>query len=159
MKSTMQNQKILVRTTAKVMKGDKVISEKVVYEKPKEVIISQIPAPIKAPTTPPAALPTENRPEFLEPMPNSPKMNEIRKAWVEDMKKNQEEFLAWEASQPGTWIREIDRLEREREPYNKKRSWSAKDLAAVEKIDEKIKACEQILDRMAEEEEYYDESE
>ena len=161
MKSIAQPQKTLVRTTAKVMKGGKVISEKIIYEKPKEIEVVPAPVPpppIKTPITPPPLSPTAARPEFMEPLVSPTKMNEFRKAWLEDMKKNEAEFLAWEASQPGTWIREIDRLEREREPYNKKRSWTAKDLAAVEKIDQKIKACEEILGRM-EEEAYYEDSE
>ncbi len=146
----------LVRSTMKIMKGDKVISEKVTFEKPKEIIVQQAPPALKSPKSPTS--PSEKRPEFLEPI-SPPKPTAHLKIYEEEMKQRQQDYLDWEASLPSTWIREIERLEREREKYNKKAAWSASDLATVERIDQEIKECELFLDRMYKESEEYYESE
>ena len=147
--------KVLVRQTKVILKGEKVLSSELLYEKP-QVATVQIPSagppPIQTQKSPPSSPTSNYRPEFLEPLP-SPKTTAFRKTYEEDLKRRQQEFLEWEANQPSTWMREIERLERERERFNKKRSWSAKDLAEVEKIDACIKDCEGILDRIIEEEE------
>ena len=46
------------------------------------------------------------------------------------------------------WEDRIESLERSRERYNKKRGWSADDLAAVEEIDAEIKECENEIARI-----------
>lgn len=53
---------------------------------------------------------------------------------------------------PSYWLRRIESLEREREFFNKKRGWSATEIACVERIDAKIKECEDELDRLYSEE-------
>ncbi len=153
----MSEQKVLVRQTVKIMKGDKVISEKVVFQKAPEIKI-EVPPPIQKPVSPPIS-PTskEKRPEFMEPTP-SPTSLAYRKAMEEDMKRRQQEFLVWEAKQPGTWMREIENLERYRQKYNKKANWSASDLAAVEAIDKRIQECLSTLQELQEEDDYYEDS-
>ena len=156
------NQKVLVRQTVTVMKGDKVISTKVIFEKPKDVPIVpklSIPEPIKKPVTPPMSPIAKERPGFLEPNPVSPGAEALKRFYMDSMRKNQEEYYEWEANQPSTWTRMIDELERRREKYNKKAAWSAMDLLEVEKIDKRIAECEDILGRLEEDDEYYDESE
>lgn len=155
MQKNMNGQKVLVRQSVKVMVGEKMISEKLIFEKPieKPVVAPQPPPPIQRPVTPPISPSAKDRPGFLEPLP-SPKAEAFRKAFLADIKKQQEEFLEWESNQAGTWVREIERLERYREKYNKKRGWSAEDLAEVEQIDKQIKECQGILYRLQEEEWY-----
>jgi len=150
----MIGQKILVRQTKTIVKGDKVISSEVLFERKREEPKVITPPPvIKKPISPPESPSTKDRPEFLEPLALSPKSDAYRKVMLEDMEKRQQEFLAWEARQPGTWYREIEALERYREKYNKKAAWSANDAAEVDRIDKKIKECEKILEEL--EEEYY----
>jgi hypothetical protein len=150
----MIGQRVLVRSSVKLMKGDKVISEKVTYEKPMEKPVVAPPPPIAKPKTPPPTSPkSEARPEFLEPTP-TPMSEAIKKQWRDDMKLSEEAYYSWEASLPSTWEREIERLECERSSYNKKAAWSASDLNRVEEIDEQLKACEEILNRFYDEEDY-----
>lgn len=151
----MIGQKVLVRQSRVVMKGDKIISSEVLYQRPVEVQkASPAPSPA-APTIKIPASPKEaERPGFMEPLGISPKADATRKAFIDDMKKNQDEFLEWEANQRGTWLRQMEALVRQREKYSKKRSWSAKDMAEVEQIDKQMKECEEILDRLEEEEWY-----
>ncbi len=52
---------------------------------------------------------------------------------------------------PSYWESRIETLERCRERYNKKRGWSAEDIAAVEDIDAQIQECEENLARIEEE--------
>ncbi len=144
-----------MRQTKTVMKGGKVLSSEVLYERPKEEPkVVTPPAVIKKPVTPPASPKAKDRPEFLEPLALSPKTEAYRKMMLEDMEKAQQDYIAWEARQPGTWYREIETLERYREKYNKKAAWSASDAAEVDRIDKKIKECEKILEEL-EEDEYY----
>ena len=145
--SEMIGQKVLVRQSVKVMKGDKVLSETILFEKPKEVPTPTAPAPIQKPKTPPTS-PKATRPEFLEPMVISPTVSEgIKKQWREEMRQSEQQYYGWEANLPATWEREIERLERERERFNKKPNWSASDLAKVERIDKELESCIQILNR------------
>lgn len=53
---------------------------------------------------------------------------------------------------PSFWQKRIDSLEKEREYFNKKRGWSAMDVACVEKIDKEIKECEEEIDAIYAEE-------
>lgn len=43
------------------------------------------------------------------------------------------------------WEDRIDMLEMQRERYNRKRAWSAKDILAIEEIDEEIAECEENI--------------
>ena len=147
----MNAQKVLVRQTKIITKGDTEISREVLYERQKEVTP---PPAIKKPVSPPASPSSKDRPEFLEPLTVTPKADAYRQAFLDDMRKRQEEFLIWEAKQPGTWYREIEMLERRREKYNKKAAWSASDMAEVDRIDKKIKECEKILEALEDEDWY-----
>jgi hypothetical protein len=149
----MIGQRVLVKSSVKVMKGEKVISEQITFEKPKE--IPKPPAPIQKPVSPSTPPKDAERPTFLEPLP-SPISEAIRKQWREDMKRNAEEYLNWESSLPSTWEREIQRLEKERERFNRKAGWSASDMKRVEEIDEELKACNEILNRFYDYEEDYE---
>ena len=42
----------------------------------------------------------------------------------------------------------IEQLERSREKYNKKMSWSAEDMEQIDAIDEEIKTAEKMIDRL-----------
>ena len=46
------------------------------------------------------------------------------------------------------WESRIETLEKSRERYNKKRGWSAEDVAAVEEIDAEIQECENEIARI-----------
>ena len=105
------------------------------------------------------------RPEFLEPL--SPKLipspwdvlgmaepeyhtmqQRVQKMYKEMDKKAYQEALLEELSDPGYWKGRIELLEREREFFNKKRGWSAADIACVDSIDAQIHECEDELDRL-----------
>jgi len=127
------------------MKGDKVLSVEVLYERPKGTPKDTTPLPsIKVPDTPIPSPLTSPRPDFLEPLPVSPGSS-FQKEFLDDMKKNQEAFIEWEVSQPSTWHEEIENLEWRREKYNIKAAWSAKDISEVEKIDSLIKEYNETL--------------
>lgn len=139
------------------MKAGKVISEEILFEKPKVVT-----APAAAPPPPAVKTPPPKQPKTPEPSPPvSPKSTLSAEVQRENMKA----YYEWEARLPSTWRREIELLEREREKYNRKAAWSGADLAAVEKIDREMKACMEMvnwLERVEEEEEAeenYDSSE
>ena len=140
---------VLVRQTKSIVVGGKVISTEVLYERPKvEVKVITPPPAIKKPELQ-ATSPLSNdkeRPGFLEPLVSSPKADAFRKAFYEDMKKREQEFYEWESRQPGTYRREIENLERRRQKYNKKASWTGKDAAEVEKIDKEISANQKMID-------------
>jgi hypothetical protein len=150
----MIGQKVLVRQTKSIMRGGNIISTEVIYERPKETPKVTPPPAIKKPESPPVSPTSKDRPEFLEPLSPTPRTEAYRNAFLEDLKKRQEEYLIWESQQPGTWYREIEMLERRREKYNKKAAWSASDMAEVDRIDKKIKECEKILETLEEEDWY-----
>lgn len=154
--STSTNKPVLVRQTKSIVVGGKVLSTEVLYERPKvEVKVVTTPPPaIKKPETP-VTSPTskDSRPGFLEPLVSSPKADAFRKAFLEDMKKREQEFYEWESRQPATYRREIELLERRREKFNKKASWSGKDAAEVDKIDKEIEANQKMLAWLAKQEE------
>jgi hypothetical protein len=167
MSSTLSTSKpVLVRQTKSLVVGGKVVSTEVLYEKPKVAIPQPSPPPaIKKPESP-VATPTspseKQRPEFLEPLTSSPKADAFRKAFYEDMKKREQEYYEWESRQPSTYRREIEHLERRREKYNKKASWSGKDAAEVDRIDKDIAANQKMIDwleKQREEEEWYSDEE
>ncbi len=141
------------------MKGGKVLSVEVLYERPKETPKPVAPSPIKKPESPPTTPTSKERPDFLEPLPTSPSSDAYRKAFYEEMKKREQEYYEWEAEQPSTYQREIELLERRREKYNKKASWSAKDAAEVDKIDKEIAENQKMIDWLVwqQEEDSYDE--
>ncbi len=147
----MNSQPVLIRQTKSIMKGGKVLSLEVLYERPKveKVTLAPASAPpsIKKPESPPTPTsPTsKERPDFLEPLPTSPSSDAYRKAFYEEMKKREQEYYEWEAEQPSTYQREIELLERRREKYNKKASWSAKDAAEVDKIDKEIAENQKMI--------------
>lgn len=150
----MIGQKVLVKQVRVVKQGDKILSTEVLYERPAAPTPTLTLPSIKAPPSSPKEI---ERPGFMEPLGISPKADATRKAFIEDMKKNEQEFLEWESNQRGTWLRHMEALVRERQKYSMKRAWSAKDLAEVEKIDKQMKECEEILYRIEEEEWYSDE--
>ncbi len=159
----MNSQPVLIRQTKSIMKGGKVLSLEVLYERPKveKVAPASAPPSIKKPESPPTPTsPTsKERPDFLEPLPTSPSSDAYRKAFYEEMKKREQEYYEWEAEQPSTYQREIELLERRREKYNKKASWSAKDAAEVDKIDKEIAENQKMIDWLVwqQEEDSYDE--
>lgn len=54
--------------------------------------------------------------------------------------------LVAELKTPAFWLGRIERLEKEREYFNKKRGWSAADILCVDRIDDEIRECEEELD-------------
>jgi hypothetical protein len=157
----MNSQPVLIRQTKSIMKGGKVLSVEVLYERPKVEVAVTPPPPIKKPESPPTPTsPTsKQRPEFMEPLSTSPSSDAYRKAFYEEMKKREQEYYEWEAEQPSTYRREIELLERRREKYNKMASWSAKDAAEVDKIDKEIAENQKMIDWLVwqQEEDSYDE--
>jgi hypothetical protein len=144
----MNSQPVLIRKTKSIMKGGKVLSLEVLYERPKVEVAITPPPSIKKPESPPTPTsPTsKQRPEFMEPLPTSPSSDVHRKVFYEEMQKREQEYYEWEAHQPSTYRREIELLERLREKYNKKASWSAKDAAEVDRIDKEIAANLKMID-------------
>lgn len=156
--STSTSKPVLVRQTKSIVVGGKVISTEVLYEKPK-IEVKVVPAPPPAIKKPEVAAPSpseKERPGFLEPLVSSPKADAFRKAFLEDMKKREQEFYEWESRQPATYRREIELLERRREKFNKKASWSGKDAAEVDKIDKDIAANQKMIDWLQKQQEEED---
>lgn len=139
---------------------------------PSIVIVSRKPSSRK--TTPSSTAPKSPRPEFLEPLsvsPSSPHPSspyeslgmteaeyEALRARVfaefrEQRKRELQEKLLAELKAPAYWLRRIELLEKEREPFNKKWGWSAAEQTYVESLDEQIKECEDELDLLYNEEE------
>ena len=73
-------------------------------------------------------------------------MQRVRLQQLEEMRKTYQENMLAELKSPRYWLDRIERLEKEREYFNKKRGWSAGDIMAVERIDAEIKECEDELD-------------
>lgn len=112
------------------------------------------------------------RPEFLEPLTPTPMtppptpweilgmpepeyraMKErVQQMYREIDRKIYEENLLNEITSPQFWLDRIEHLEKEREYFNKKRGWSATDLACVDRIDQLIEECEEELERIYAEE-------
>lgn len=116
------------------------------------------------------------RPEFLEPLTPKPiapppppptpwevlglpegdyhaMMERLDKLYGDMRRGDYEANLLDEMNDPSYWKRRIEGLEREREYFNKKRGWSAADIACVDRIDEQIAECEKELQRIDAEEE------
>ncbi len=72
----------------------------------------------------------------------------VHRQYLQDMRQTYIDNLLSELDSPGYWTRRIERLEKEREVFNKKRGWSAMDIACVEQIDADIKECEDELERI-----------
>lgn len=133
-------------------------------EFPSIVVVSRQPSSRK--TTPTSKSP---RPEFLEPLPAIPPsqwetlgmteaeysalQDRVAAEFREQRKKELQEKLLAELKMPAYWLRRIDLLERQREPFNKKWGWSAAEQTYVESLDEQIKECEDELDLLYNEEE------
>jgi len=126
-------------------------------------ILMKTKQPSSRKTTPKSA--DSTRPEFLEPLSPKPipspwdvlgmtepeyhaMQQRVSKMYKEMDKKAYQEALLEELSDPGYWKGRIELLEREREFFNKKRGWSAADIACVDSIDAQIHECEDELDRI-----------
>ena len=104
------------------------------------------------PVTPPAPPPT---PWEMIGMPESEyhaMMERVTSRHRELDRKIYEQTLLDELKHPRFWLERIEHLEREREYFNRKRGWSAIDIACVDRIDEQIQDCEDELDRIYAEE-------
>lgn len=125
------------------------------------VVIRHTPPTIKKVT------PKSPRPEFLEallPTPVTPPspwetlqmsqedysamMNRIFNRYKQMEREAMNESMLAELDDPRYWNMRIEHLEREREAFNKKRGWSAAEMARVEEIDLDIEECEMELDRI-----------
>lgn len=109
------------------------------------------------------------RPDFLEPL--SPKavtpptppptpwemlgmpeseycdmMERVKARYRELDREIYQHSLLEDCKHPRFWLDRIDHLEKEREYFNKKRGWSATDIACVDRIDEQIQECEDQLE-------------
>jgi len=133
------------------------------------IIIKVKPTSIKKTTPNNASSP---RPEFLEPLSPTPSVQStapwdlvgmteadftamqarVHKQMAETMCQDYVRNLLADLKNPSFWYQRIDRLETEREYFNKKRGWSALDVTCVEKIDQEIKECEQEIDALCAEE-------
>jgi len=72
----------------------------------------------------------------------------VQKMYREIERKNYEEALLNDLNRSRFWEDRIEKLEKEREYFNKKRGWSAVDMACVDRIDAQIQECESELDRI-----------
>jgi hypothetical protein len=75
-------------------------------------------------------------------------MERVKKMYMEMDRQNYRNALADELDSPSYWNGRIEQLEKEREYFNKKRGWSAMDIACVDSIDAQIQECEEELDRI-----------
>lgn len=131
------------------------------------IVVASKPLSVKK-TTAKTSPPTTPRPEFLEPLSPKPitppptpwehlgmaepeymaMMERVKKMYLEMDKKNYQEALLDDLDSPSYWNSRIEQLEKEREYFNKKRGWSAMDIACVDSIDAQIYECEQELERI-----------
>ncbi len=75
-------------------------------------------------------------------------MERVRKQQAEYNRQIYVQNMLDDLDNPSYWQGRIELLEREREFFNKKRGWSALDIATVERIDEQIAECEAEIDRI-----------
>jgi hypothetical protein len=85
------------------------------------------------------------RAPFQEPEPKSPTAKILPTIYEEDLKQRQQKYLDWEQKNPGTVIYEIEKLEMRRQRLNKKRGWSAFDVAEANLIDKRIQELQKML--------------
>lgn len=129
--------------------------------------------PVSSKKTTPKTTTPSTRPEFLEPLSPAPVVSpppppppspwdllgmteadfnamqeRVWKQYREDARKAYVDNLVAELDSPSYWTRRIERLETEREYFNKKRGWSALDIACVEQIDADIQECEDEIERI-----------
>lgn len=106
------------------------------------------PTPVTPPPPPPTPWELLGMPE-----PEYQAMKErVHQMYREIDRRNYEEALLAEVRSPKFWLDRIEHLEQEREYFNKKRGWSATDLACVDRIDQLIEECEEELERIYAEE-------
>lgn len=142
MKTTM-NPVNVVKTVTTVYSGKDVplYLKKLVETQAKQV---QPPKAVKIPTSPTPQSPASPRPAFLEPV--SPKASLSPKEMIQEyQRKNLEEYLQWEVTQPSTWLRQIEEFEKQRAKIVKKGKLSASDAAELDRLDDEIEYCEQVL--------------
>lgn len=72
----------------------------------------------------------------------------VNKMMLESQIETYKQNLLAEWDSIGYWEHRIETLERNRERYNKKRGWSAEDIAEVDQIDAEIKECENHIARI-----------
>lgn len=77
-------------------------------------------------------------------------MERVNKMMLESQIETYKQNLLAEWDSISFWEDRIESLERERERYNKKRGWSAEDIAEVDQIDARIKECEDHIARIEE---------
>ena len=75
-------------------------------------------------------------------------MKRLKTYYREIDRKIYEQNLLDELRDPSYWKSLIEGLEQEREYFNKKRGWSAMDVACVDRIDAQIQECIDELDRI-----------
>lgn len=75
-------------------------------------------------------------------------MERVRARYREMEREEYNRALMEEMNSPRFWLNRIEHLESEREYFNKKRGWSAADMACVDRIDALISECENELDRI-----------
>jgi hypothetical protein len=133
------------------------------------VSILMVKKPSSRKTTPKEEMSVDSpRPEFMEPLSPKPltppptpwqilgmpepeywAMTErVQKMYREIERKNYEEALLNDLNRPRFWEGRIEKLEKEREYFNRKGGWSAIDMACVDRIDAQIHECEIELDRI-----------
>jgi hypothetical protein len=126
------------------------------------VVIRHTPSPIKKVT------PKSPRPEFLEslvPTPMTPPpspwenlgmheeeynamMNRVFSRYKEIERDALKESMIQDLDDPVFWRMRADQLERERSVFNRKRGWSAVEMARVEQIDLELEECEMELEKI-----------
>lgn len=106
------------------------------------------PKPITPPPPPPTPWETLGMPEA----DYYAMMERVQKMYREMDRAIYEQQLLDELNSPMYWKDRIEGLEQEREFFNKKRGWSATDIACVDRIDELIAECVDELDRIYAEE-------
>ena len=75
-------------------------------------------------------------------------MERVAKQMAEWQVKNMKAAMDAELDSVCYWSTRLEKLERARECYNKKRGWSAEDIQAVDQIDEDIQECEETIERL-----------
>ena len=75
-------------------------------------------------------------------------MDRVFARYEEIDRENYANALLEEFQHPRYWTARMNQLEKDREFFNKKRGWSAAEMACVERIDMEIEDCEVELDRI-----------
>lgn len=100
------------------------------------------------PVTPTKVESPKEKVESTEPEKEeeTPQMSDYDKYVLYNLKYGVLDYSDWERQYPSYWEEQIERLERRRSVFNRKRGWSAKDEYEVNSIDRKLEYCHNRLE-------------